>query len=379
MTIKHKTPADGTFSATGATEWDKDHNLIEGGSGATLTLGSILDGEFLQRVGDVIQGGASTGGPTGPTGSQGPTGPAGAQGTTGPTGTGATGPTGAAGANGAQGATGPTGSGLTGPTGTAGATGSTGPTGAAGATGSTGPAGTTGATGPTGSAGATGPSGPSGPAGATGSTGPAGNTGSTGPTGAAGATGATGPTGTGSTGPIGPTGPSGSGGGGSTGPTGAQGATGPTGGGGADLLKTDADSATNTTVTLTTAPSLQFSVGSGQTYIFAYKLLMQSGNAANGIRVGLSFPSATVVSAMAYIPVTVDGTGPQQIGYITSTGDSVVGTSMPTVNVPLLVIVEGTIRPSANGTLALTYGSELSTTQGIILRIASVGIIQNLQ
>src|SRR5689334_2641764 len=102
--IKHKTPADGTFSATGATEWNNDHNLVEGGSAATLALGTIVDGEFLIRVGSVIQSQAGGGGATGPTG---PTGAAGASGTTGPTG-----------AAGAQGTTGPSGpSGPTGPTG----------------------------------------------------------------------------------------------------------------------------------------------------------------------------------------------------------------------------------------------------------------------
>ena len=313
MTITHKTPADGTFSATGATEWDRDHNLVEGGSAATLTLGTIIDGQFLKRVGSVIESATTDTGPTGPTGAQGPTGPTGAAGATG-----STGPTGA------DGAAGPTG-----PTGAAGATGSTGPTGAAGATGATGP------------------------------TGAAGATGSTGPTGAAGATGATGPSGP--SGPAGPTGPSGP-----TGPTGAL------------LLKTDADSATNAVSALSAHPSLAFSVSSGRTYIFGYKLLMQSSQGANGIKVGLTFPSATIVSAVAYVPDTEDGTAAQIQGWITSSGDAVTGTSVPTINTPLIVVVEGTILPSANGTLALGYAGELSTTTGIILRQQSVGIIKDV-
>lgn len=322
MTITHKTAADGTFSATGATEWNKDHNIIEGG-GATLEIGAIIDGEFLLRVGNEIQSTAGGGGATGPTGAQGPTGPSGADGAQGPTG-----PTGAAGSQGA-----------TGPTGTAGAQGPTGPTG-------------TGATGPTGAAGATGATGPTG-------------AGTTGPTGAAGATGPTGAQG--ATGPTGPSGPSG--------PSGPAGATGPTG---AELKKSDTNTATNTTTAFTTHPSLSFSVGSGQTYIFGYKLLMQSPNAVVGMSVGLRFPAATIVSAVAYIPVSADGTAAQHTGWITSSGDMVTGTSMPTVNVPLLVIIEGTIRPSANGTLDLGYASELSTTAGVVVRQESVGIIKNL-
>jgi hypothetical protein len=105
---------------------------------------------------------------------------------------------------------------------------------------------------------------------------------------------------------------------------------------------------------------------------------MQTGIATNGLKVGLVFPSATVVSAVAYVPESADGTAAQITGWITSSGDSVSGTSMPTINVPLIATIEGTIRPSANGTLAFGYGAEVSTTQGIILRRGSVGIIKDL-
>jgi hypothetical protein len=144
------------------------------------------------------------------------------------------------------------------------------------------------------------------------------------------------------------------------------------------MARTDADTATNTTTAFTTHPSLSFSVGSGQTYVFSYKLLMQSGAAATGISVGLRFPSATIVSAVAYIPVSADGTGAQHTGWITSSGDMVTGTSMPTVSVPLLVVIEGTIRPSANGTLDFGYAAEVSTSVGVVVRQQSVGIIKNI-
>jgi hypothetical protein len=144
------------------------------------------------------------------------------------------------------------------------------------------------------------------------------------------------------------------------------------------LLKSDADTTTGTTTALTEHPSLKFAVSSGNTYVFAYKLLMQSSLAINGLKVGLSFPAATVVSAVAYVPESVDGISAQTTGWITSTGDSVTGTSLPTINVPLIVTIEGTIRPSANGTLAVGYACEMSTTAGVIVRQGSVGIIKNV-
>ena len=138
MGIKHVTPADGTFSGTGATEWDREHNFVDS-TGTTLTIGQIDDGQFVQRSGTILQGAG-----TGPTGATGPTGPAGA--------TGAQGATGVAGPTGAIGPTGPTGVGVTG---AAGPTGAQGPTGAIGPTGVTG-VGVTGADGPTGSTGVAG-------------------------------------------------------------------------------------------------------------------------------------------------------------------------------------------------------------------------------
>lgn len=321
MTINHKTPADGTFSATGAQEWDKDHNFVEGGSGATLDLAAIIDGQFLKRVGAEIVSEAIVGGPTGPTGAAGGTGPSGADGASGATGpAGVAGGTGPTGANGAAGATGPTGADSTveGPTGPAGATGGTGPTGADSTV--------------------------------AGPTGPAGTNGSTGPTGANGAAGATGP--------IGPSGP-----------------TGADGGGGLEEERViaAANTVTNAVNALSAHPSLKFSLASGNIYAFEFRTLIQSGAGTNGIRIGLTFPSATVVSAKGYVPVAADSAAAEWQGFITATGDAVVGTSMPTINVPLICTIEGVIQPSANGTLAFGYGGELSTTAGIIVRAGSVG------
>lgn len=105
---------------------------------------------------------------------------------------------------------------------------------------------------------------------------------------------------------------------------------------------------------------------------------MQSGAETNGLKVGLTFPSATVVSAIANVPVSADGVTAIHTGFITSSGDEVTGTSMPTTNVPLIVTIEGTIRPTANGTLAVGYAGELSTTAGVIMRTGSVGIIKDV-
>lgn len=146
MRVTHLTPADGTFSPTGASAWNDDH---------------VIDASGLT-------------GPTGPTGPDGVTGPAG--------------PTGPSGATGPQGVTG-----VAGPTGPSGPSGPAGPTGAQGAQGTTGANGAVGPTGPSGPSGPAGPTGVAGPTGANGAQGPTGANGAQGPTGANGAQGPTGP------------------------------------------------------------------------------------------------------------------------------------------------------------------------------------------
>lgn len=57
VTVKHSTPADGTFSATGAAAWDADHNftgtidVANGGTGAaTLTSNALLKGNGTSAI-----------------------------------------------------------------------------------------------------------------------------------------------------------------------------------------------------------------------------------------------------------------------------------------------------------------------------------------
>lgn len=386
MTITHKKTAtlpDQPGVEVNKAEWNDDHLILEGG-GSTLTVGTITDGEFLKRVGSAINSAAAAGpsGPTGATGSQGPTGPSGAtgSGSTGPTGlTGNTGPSGPSGASGSAGATGPTGvtgnTGPSGPTGVTGNIGPSGPSGAAGSAGATGPTGITGNTGPSGPSGAagaagatgltglTGPSGPTGPSG--GPTGPTGLTGASGPSGAAGATGSTGPTGiTGATGPSGP-----------SGTAGAAGPTGPTSGTGATYIRLASDLATNIGTTLTTANSLAFLLASGTTYVFAFNVLFQSGAPTIGLKLGLNFPAATIQGSTVRIPVAADGVAAEFQGWISSSGDTVIGTTVQASGTTYLATIEGTILPSANGTLQVVFSANAASTAGILIQKQSAGVL----
>ena len=343
ITVTHSTSADGTFSVAGIAAWDAAH--VVSGEGAT--------------------------GATGPTGAIGPTGPSGADG--------------AAGATGAQGATGTTGadSVVPGPTGVAGATGAAGVTGAIGPTGVgiTGAIGVTGALGATGAVGVTGAIGPTGSQGATGADSVVpGPTGAIGPTGA-GVTGAAGPTGA-----IGPTGPSGSDG--ATGPTGVgiTGAIGPTGATGSVAGITNVymqdDMATGTTTAMVTASGMVFAVTTGNYYRFRFHVITRIGNVTSattvGIKLGLTFPAATIVGAVANIAQGAAGASHWYSGQIQSSGGTVTSVSTQFPNSDTLSIVEGSILPSAAGNIALTYGCELSTTAGVVIKSGTNGFIEQL-
>lgn len=244
-----------------------------------------------------------------------------------------------------------------------GPTGATGPTGTAGATGASGP---TGAVGVTGAVGLTGASGPTGAAGTTGA---AGATGAIGLTGAAGATGASGPTGA-----IGPTGPTGPGITGASGPTGAQGVTGASGTAGFSTVKMDSDTATGGTTELVTASGMIFALTSGNVYYFEFYAQHQGGT-TSGLKLGLTFPAATVVSASVNLPITAS-TG--SLGTISSSGGSVVGTGCLGQTVDALATIAGTIVPTANGNLALMWACEITTSAGVRIRRGTVGFLYTI-
>lgn len=379
MGVKHTTPADGTFSAAGQAAWDAEHNIVEGGSGATLAIGTIEDGLFFKRVGNDIIGATAAGavgptGPTGPAGSNGTTGPTGAAGTTGPIGptgaqgtTGVAGPTGALGPTGAQGLTGPTGIGLTGPTGAD----STVP-------GPTGPAGSTGPAGPTGAASTVpGPTGPSGPAGPTGPTGAdstvPGPTGPIGPTGPLGATGAQGPTGIqGPTGTIGPTGPTGATGADSTVP----GPTGPAAGLSMRGVLAASDLQASLATTLT-HPSLFFSVTTG-VHQFQFRLPHRSGAGGQACKLGLLFPAFSACAIQVDLPGVNAPTSANLESYIHNSGQLITGTSTPTL-VNNYAAINGVINFTAAGTLHVIVASETSLASGTVFQAGGSGIIWAMQ
>src|SRR3990167_2630936 len=319
MAVKHSTTATGGESGSlrGEAAWNDDHVVIETGSGQTLDIAAIPDGEWLKRVGNEIVGDATAGptGPTGPAGADGPTGPSGAAGPTGPTGAGSTVP----GPSGQAGPTGPTGADSTvaGPTGTAGAQGPTGPTGV----------------------------------------------GTTGPTGVAGATGT-----------IGPTGPTG------VGTTGADGATGPTGSAGGGPSARTVKALANVVAAITTTalhPSLLFAVTTG-THMFEWRIPFRVVAGANSAKIGLTFPAFSSCAIQVESPVAADGVSGGMQAFIASSGKFVTFTSSPTLE-NNYIMINGIATFTAAGDMRVIYAAEAASASAVTFLAGGGGIIWAMQ
>lgn len=209
-----------------------------------------------------------------------------------------------------------------------------------------------------------GPPGVDGAPGADGEPGPAGAPGAAGPPGADGAQG-----------PQGIQGPAGSTG--SAGATGATGPQGPSGDASATTCKLTADAAALTSATLANVTGLSFALTAGTYYSFEFLVLFQSAAATTGLRLGLTFPAAIVVSAAVEIPVAADGTAGAIHGWLTSTGDSVLGTGVQAAATTYAAWIRGAILPSASGTLQVQAATEVAAS-AVTVKQGSHGILRTV-
>lgn len=137
------------------------------------------------------------------------------------------------------------------------------------------------------------------------------------------------------------------------------------GGGGGGLaytvLGTQRDS---TVVALADCTGLSFAVVSGTRYRFTFYVKFQTAVNTTGIRLSLNGPATTALNYNVVIPTSATA---QVIGFRRAYNVETVGTGVDTANLPLLATIEGTITPSANGTVVVRFGSEVATSNVSIL------------
>lgn len=118
---------------------------------------------------------------------------------------------------------------------------------------------------------------------------------------------------------------------------------------------------------LANVTDLSFNVTSGRTYRYKFYVIYSSAITTSGIRLGLTYPAATLATATAQLSAGGDGTAGYTQGVINTSGDSVVAASTPVINTQHLGFVEGIITPSANGVVQLRGASEVNATNITIL------------
>jgi hypothetical protein len=126
------------------------------------------------------------------------------------------------------------------------------------------------------------------------------------------------------------------------------------------FTRVTADQATTSTTAIS-ATNMSFPVIAGNVYKYKFLVLYTSTSSNNGLRLGLTYPAVSTASAVANIAAATDSTGAYYQGVINSSGDVVAATSTAASNLIEISTVEGILVPTANGTVQLKFGSELSS------------------
>lgn len=145
---------------------------------------------------------------------------------------------------------------------------------------------------------------------------------------------------------------------------------------GPTTTKKTADQTKNNT-TLADMTDMSFAVTSGRYYHFQFFVLFRSAGTTTGIRLSLSIPTVTTFGATARIPIAADGAGGEFQGWITASDDPVIGTGVQAANTDYVAVIEGTILPSANGTLQVRFANETGAVV-VTARQGSTGILFDL-
>ena len=107
---------------------------------------------------------------------------------------------------------------------------------------------------------------------------------------------------------------------------------------------------------------MSFSVTSGTYYSYKYTLIYSTAAPTTGIKLSLTYPAGTAASARLTIAgVVIDGaTTEPWVGTINASADVVVSPTVAVVNVDYIATIEGSILPSASGTLVLQWSPEVA-------------------
>lgn len=132
-------------------------------------------------------------------------------------------------------------------------------------------------------------------------------------------------------------------------------------------FKTTANS-TSSSTTLNNAAAAAIALAANTVYRITLYVRFSSAATGTGIRLGLTCPTGSVISASVSIPVRSDSTSGSLQGTIVVSGDSVQGTGVELSNTAYIAVIQGVVSVGATaGNLQLQYATEVSGSAVTVL------------
>lgn len=121
---------------------------------------------------------------------------------------------------------------------------------------------------------------------------------------------------------------------------------------------------------VTSVSNMTFAVTAGNVYKYKFHIMYTSSATNSGLELGLTYPAVTTASALANIAAG-NGAGAYYQGVIGASGATVTATSTAQAAPAVMYsTVEGVLVPTADGSVQLTFGSEIPS-QTITLKAGS--------
>jgi hypothetical protein len=143
------------------------------------------------------------------------------------------------------------------------------------------------------------------------------------------------------------------------------------------VLATDLAGVTTTSLVNATGLALPLAIGGAAAVrvVFLFDIAWRSTATGTGIKLGLTFPTATVFAATVWgAGIGADGTANVFAGTITSSGDSVAIPTCQIANTDYLAEVRGIIVPNTTGQLQLQYAASVGAVGTVTIKQGSNGM-----
>lgn len=137
------------------------------------------------------------------------------------------------------------------------------------------------------------------------------------------------------------------------------------------LVELGSDVASAASTAFANITGLSFSVTAGVTYRFYGLLLYTTSAATIGVRVSLTSPATTHLAYATRTGLSATGSAAAEWQNFQATADAGTVSTSSVSTSGNLVVIEGVIRPSANGTVQLRFAPETATANGVVIKAGS--------